>query len=458
MTYISVVDFFLVPLYLIIIYYIAFKIRNNYYPEGHKLRVYFISGLTVKIVGAILICLVYIYYFGAGDTIGYFKTSTIINSSFSESPLTWLRLITHTANEDNITDGYYISLIDNYKTLSNYIVSAVGAIIGIICFTRFLCIAIIIATLAYTGFWALFKTFTQLYPTLIKQSALAALFLPGVAMWGSGLFKDTICMFALGWLIFSFFNLLKPNDSKLKGIIIFSIMCVILYSVKPYILAVIFPLLVLRLIIQLTISTKNTFYKIILLLTFLLLITITANTLLSNFSENVSEIILQNITETIVNFSSATLAISEEDNGSGYSLGQLEGTPIGLIKKIPSAINVTFFRPYLWEAGKSMTLIAALESFVLFIFSVYIVFKARLAIFKYIFKDPNLLTFLLFSFIFAYIVGITTSNFGTLSRFKIPCMPFFIITLFIINNYYEQSIISKKTANNENDVNEILLP
>lgn len=37
-----------------------------------------------------------------------------------------------------------------------------------------------------------------------------------------------------------------------------------------------------------------------------------------------------------------------------------------------------------------------------------------------------------FSIVFALFVGSTTLNFGTLVRYKIPCMPFYIIALILI--------------------------
>ena len=50
-------------------------------------------------------------------------------------------------------------------------------------------------------------------------------------------------------------------------------------------------------------------------------------------------------------------------------------------------------------------------------------------------KDPNLLFFITFSLIFAFAVGISTYNFGALSRYKIPCLPFFGAFLLIVINY-----------------------
>jgi hypothetical protein len=68
-------------------------------------------------------------------------------------------------------------------------------------------------------------------------------------------------------------------------------------------------------------------------------------------------------------------------------------------------------------------------------FTLSVMYKAGLKNFmKTIARDPVVLYCLLFAILFALFVGATTANFGTLVRYKIPCMPFFIVALFIIQD------------------------
>jgi len=46
---------------------------------------------------------------------------------------------------------------------------------------------------------------------------------------------------------------------------------------------------------------------------------------------------------------------------------------------------------------------------------------------------------LLFALLFALFVGATTANFGTLVRYKIPCMPFYIIAIFLIQDWAKRN-------------------
>jgi len=52
-----------------------------------------------------------------------------------------------------------------------------------------------------------------------------------------------------------------------------------------------------------------------------------------------------------------------------------------------------------------------------------------------IIKRPIVLYCFFFSIVFALFVGATTLNFGTLVRYKIPAMPFYVISLFLILFY-----------------------
>jgi hypothetical protein len=52
-------------------------------------------------------------------------------------------------------------------------------------------------------------------------------------------------------------------------------------------------------------------------------------------------------------------------------------------------------------------------------------------------RDPTVLFCLIFSLIFAFAVGISSYNFGSLSRYKIPCLPFYAAFLIIIINYHK---------------------
>jgi hypothetical protein len=126
--------------------------------------------------------------------------------------------------------------------------------------------------------------------------------------------------------------------------------------------------------------------------------------------------------------------------GSMFSYGtEFDGSVSGLIKMAPIFVGTTFFRPFIWESGKLSTLLSSLEGLTLLIFTLYVFFKAGLkTIFQTLTKNPLAMYCFLFAIIFALFVGATTLNFGTLCRYKIPCMPFYVISLFLIQDAARQ--------------------
>jgi hypothetical protein len=120
-----------------------------------------------------------------------------------------------------------------------------------------------------------------------------------------------------------------------------------------------------------------------------------------------------------------------KDAGSGYTLGELDGSFTSMIRLAPSAIVVSLFRPYIWEVKNPLMLFSAMESFALLIVVLYIIGKKRFRIVGGL-SNPDAIFTLMFAIPFAFAVGVSTFNFGTLVRYKIPLMPFFVIALMLL--------------------------
>jgi hypothetical protein len=131
------------------------------------------------------------------------------------------------------------------------------------------------------------------------------------------------------------------------------------------------------------------------------------------------------------------------DEGSAYNLGDLSPTIGGMLSKFPLAVNVTLFRPYVWEAKKIIVLLSSLEATLFLFITLKVLFTVGpLKVWKTINKDPTIQFCLIFSLVFAFAVGISSFNFGALSRYKIPCLPFYMLAMVLI--YYKNRPAHKK--------------
>jgi len=118
--------------------------------------------------------------------------------------------------------------------------------------------------------------------------------------------------------------------------------------------------------------------------------------------------------------------------GNTFDIGDFEATPASMLSKAHLAITAALFRPFLWEAGNPVMLISALENFLLLIFSIYLLIKVRVIyLFRLVLRHHLLVFSLTFSLFFAFCIGLTTSNFGSMVRYKIPAMPFYLASLIL---------------------------
>ncbi len=100
--------------------------------------------------------------------------------------------------------------------------------------------------------------------------------------------------------------------------------------------------------------------------------------------------------------------ISMEQDGSGYSLGDMDPTLLGMLEKAPAGINVTLFRPYLWEARKPIVMISALEALLYLIFTIVAIVRNNpIRMVQRILADETLQFCLIFTLIFAFAVGLS---------------------------------------------------
>jgi hypothetical protein len=434
-TFITFWDYFLTPIYISIIIVFARYIRDQQYPVGHPWRPYFIPGLASKIVGAILIGMLYQYYYGGGDTSNYFEHAQTINSSFSDSPVKWFNLILRIPPWYDGEYSPYVSKMIWYESPSEYTVASIAAFIGVFTLTTYLPISIILGSLAFTGSWAMFRTFASQYPHLVRPIALCVLFIPSTIMWGSGLFKDTICMFGLGWMTYGAFRMLLLRDFSIKNIFLTLISFILIAKIKVYILLAFLPAVALWILFTYAYYIPTAAARV------LVKLLVTAGCFFGfmffsqKYAEELGRYSLDKIAKTSYITSTYISSVSGDD-GSAYDLGELDPSINGMLRKFPLAVNVTLFRPYIWETRKPIQMLNALEaSLFLWVTIKLFITIGFLRIWSAISEDTTIQFCLIFAIIFAFAIGLSSGNFGTLSRYRIPCLPFYGLSLVLI--YYK---------------------
>lgn len=84
--------------------------------------------------------------------------------------------------------------------------------------------------------------------------------------------------------------------------------------------------------------------------------------------------------------------------------------------------------------------LASIESFLFLYLTFRVLFTIRLTkIYNLFTQQPVLIYCLTFAISAAFSIAITSGNFGTMVRYRIPLMPFYLAMLYIIRFYLNNS-------------------
>jgi hypothetical protein len=429
-------DFIVTPIIILLVYAVAYVVRP--YVTTNLTRKYFLPALTVRIFGALFLGILYQFYYSGGDTFNYHTHgSRIIWEAIMKNPAEGLKLM-FSSGEDALLSFKYSSQILFFGDPSSYFIVRLATLFDLVTFSTYSATAVLFAVVSFVGMWLFFKVFVTSFPHLHKWIALATLFIPSVIFWGSGILKDSIVLACIGALTYCIKRIFIERQINVMTIVLLVLCVVIIYHVKIYILLCFLPAAFLWIYASAFLRIKTVVLKALLIPFVVVMVVLSGYYAVLKVGQDDDRYAIENLSRTAKITAYDIGFYTGKNAGSGYSLGALDDSFTGMLKLAPAAINVSLFRPYLWEVRNPLMLLSALESLVLLILTVYVLFKKRILFFR-AFGDPNVLFCMAFSITFAFAVGVSTFNFGTLTRYKIPLLPFYAIALILIY-YYKRPV------------------
>ena len=424
-------DLLLAPVFILIIYLLAKKHVAS--KKSVLYEKYFIMALMLRLASAIVMALVYQYYYNGGDTFTYFSFAQAMREVFNADKSAFFK-IAFDLKDNAFLAVYYLGEDSAFFfNPSSNLTIWITVFFSYLFFNTYILISFAFSIFCFYGCWKIFMLFCNIYPHLAKEFAIACLFLPSVCFWGTGILKDPICLGALGALTYHIYKLFFEKTKVFKRILVIIFCFWLLKVIKVYIILSFMPAYSFWIIFRYKDTIKSQFIKS-LMSPFLFIISATIGLFvfikIAQYSERYA---FDNLARTAKDTQNWIFLSSQVQGGSGYSLGDVSYTPMGMLKVFPKAVNVALFRPYLWEARKPILIPAALEGLISLFFTMRLLYKCGFIRFtKLIIGNPEVQFCLIFSIIFAFSVGFTSYNFGSLVRYKIPLMPFYYIALFIL--------------------------
>jgi hypothetical protein len=440
--YLSPIDLISALLWLMILFMLTYLNKNNDEPKLFR------ANFSFKIIFALFFAGYYIGILNGGDTLAYWDGAKVLANLFIESPTEYFTQLFSESSQLNYhyaynqTTGYPPVWI--YYEHESFLVSKITSIFALITFKSYLASTFIFAFLMANANWKIYQIAKQTNLFKTKLLKYVILFLPSVSFWCSGISKDTIVVISIYYLMYYLYRIFVLNErQKFRWWLGISIIFLTLMNTRSFMLAAIFLPFIIAVFNNLIQKSKQSplfkfslkifgFSFIVGFLTMYI-----GNQTQSNLED--SNELLQNAVVIQQDFqNNATYGQNK------YSLGEIEYTPIGILKTIPIAILSGVLQPYPWNALSFGLFLNGIES-LLIMFFIYRLFIGgnRRTFIKKIRTNQILIFILTFVLIVALMAGFTSIIYGVLVRIRAPILPF-VMTLLIINTNQDSKIQNKE--------------
>lgn len=428
-------EWVMLGIYCILIFGLTFA-RQVGKQKTNPLYRFFFRAVLVKIISSVVFCLIYIYYYQGGDTVSYYETArSIVNLSMKNlssciDVLTSKPSLSGFMTFDRET-GYPWPYM--YYDSQTFFVAKLIFPLELAAFKSYLVTSVLLSWVSFFGAWRFFLMMCRYFPQLERRLAIAVLFVPSVLFWGSGILKDTITFSAVCWFIVALDAAFIRENKSRWAIITMLLSLYVLLSIKPYILYSLLPGAIIWIG---TVKMKNIRSRFIRIafMPFVLVLSIGGGfAALSLLGSSMGKFAINKMLET----ASVTQKDLKQDyyQGSSFDIGDFEPTVPGMMAKAPAAMAVGLFRPYVWEARNIVMVASGLENLCYLLLAILLGFRIIVSPRRFfrVLSDYPVLTFLLcYTLFFSVMVGLSTSNFGALVRFKIPFMSSYIALLLVL--------------------------
>ena len=430
MQYITIFDYLLLPVYLFV-FYLVVKKRSVKYTDA-DLRKYYFMAFYLHMFGAVAYAMMIQYYYRYGDSFVFYYGSDFLNTQLLQDSGN-LKYFFKPAVE--VKSWYDAEVGDiNYSgyfgIASNLFVMKISALLSFVSFNKYLIITLFFGLFSFAGLWRLFLVFKDINKgKQLKVLAWTVLFMPSVWFWGSGLIKDSVCIGGLGFIIHFLYKIFIKKSFSVKDIIILALLLYIVGTIKSYILIVLAVSLATFAFYKFVTPFKNLVIRSIIILVFFTGILTVA--FITNFNDQLQILAEESKVQVDKSQRNYQSVQNEDDRSRGMvKFTEMDGSIEGIILRSPIAVFDCLFRPFIWESRKIIILFSSLEAMFLLFCTIYLL--VRMKVFGFIagiINNPFVLVFFIMAILFALIIGFTTFNFGTMARYKIILLPFYLFTL-----------------------------
>ncbi len=470
----------------------VFLIRKiKFFASEHISRALITSIFLLKILAGTALWFVYTHLYtdrSTADIFKYFDDGIIMYNTLFTHPADYFKMLLglpdpslhHYFSEDmrHWSREFNQGLYNENRTLIRF-----NAFLDLFSFGNYHVHTVFICFLSTAGLLGIFKTFSAFLREKTRLLFFAVFLLPSVLFWGSGVLKEGLVLFELGIAVFLFSNIIteKPTALRISGLIV---LLFLLSITKLYIFLIVVPALIAYAWI---VKTNNTFPEIKFLTVlavyfsagllipgydfpfmlmekqrqavymarggsylanhttkrFVYIAPKTENRIIplennpgfckirpgvSYVSWNLETFLDTTYIENSADTNTYWVFYDQAAAGSFINIPSLDGSFLSLLVNSPAAFANTLCRPFIFEAKNPLTMLSAIEnSLIICIALICVLYCYRNIPNRHLLYFCITVTILLFA-----LIGLTTPVLGAAVRYKIPVLPFLMISFLLI--------------------------
>jgi len=392
--------------YILALVFIGVLVGLHYRFTRDNLAQWYWPALGARILGGLAVGYFYIIYHGAGDPVVFSRDATFLAGVAREDPARYVQFL---------WSGTLLEGLANQQLRSVFMVKVLS-VVYLLTSNSFWIASIFLSFFSFVGAWFLVRVIANRWQVSVP-AIIAFLFWPSIVVWSSGVLKEAI---ATPCLFIMVACLLKIRDNPRQWLVWVGLVLAawIGWKLKYYNVGVFLSAgLTVVLVHYMTgvLQITNKYGKVLLWLVVFGVLIGTATFLHPNFNVHA-------LPGVIVENYRLSVSMSE---GSGVILFPgLEPTWTSIAAHAPKAFISGLFRPFVWEAESLLALAGALENLLLAVMVIWAV--------MHFVRNPGCREPLLFIavamavLILGVILPLSSPNFGTLSRYRVGYLSFFV--------------------------------
>ncbi|WP_160328190.1 hypothetical protein [Solirubrum puertoriconensis] len=283
--------------------------------------------------------------------------------------------------------------------------------------------AIYLSLISFLGCWAAVQVFGRVLPGTKGAAILGLLFWPSSLYWSSGITKECLLMASSAGLVASAIVLLYGNPERRWLWMLLGLFCAWLnfkmrFFYGGVLLAVLLALTVVRVAQRLTALKKR--WQVVVFAFTLGLGALAASEVSPVFRFNK---FASQLTRTYS-------ALQQKSVGRPHiALPHLAPTAESIARYTPKAVASALLRPFAWEGDSMFYGSAALENLALLVLMASACWDLGNRQHRQALPFALALALLTYCFVLAALLGLSTPNLGTLSRYRAPMLPMLVMVL-----------------------------